>query len=333
LGKLAAEELNKLLGCIKKNPKVIIPPAPGYDSGVHIIDENSYLVVSTDPCIGVPEKWFGWLLIHYAASDVALFGAKPEFCTITLLGPLKTEAKVFAGIMKQVCSAAEELDMTVIAGHTGTYAELSAIIGSCTAYGRVSKEKLITPAGAQVGDDLICTKELGLETAVNFALKHTSLAERLLTVFRTHELLKLVNMQSCVREASILAKVDGVNAMHDIAEGGLVSALNEMAENSNLGFEVEWKNLPILQDMLVLKKHFNLSRHEMLSTSSTGTVLAAVNPKKRDMALEKLQDDGIKACRIGQFTESKKRTLKVGKEETTFPKTARDPYGKIMSEY
>lgn len=331
MGKLEAEELKELLKCIKKHPKVIIPPAPGYDSGVHTIDENSYLVVSTDPCIGVPEKWFGWLLIHYAASDVALFGAKPEFCTITLLGPLKTEAKVFAGIMKQVCFAAEELDMTVIAGHTGTYAELSATIGSCTAYGRVAKEKLITPAGAQVGDDLICTQELGLETAVNFALRHTSLAERLLTVVRTHNLLNLVNMQSCVREASILAKVDGVNAMHDIAEGGLVSALNEMAENSNLGFEVEWNNLPILQDVLVFKKHFNLSRQELLSISSTGTVLAAVNPKKSDKALQKLQDNGIKACSIGQFTESKKRVLKIGKDETTFPKTARDPYGRIMN--
>lgn len=331
MGKLAAEELKELLRCIKKHPRVIIPPAPGYDSGVHTIDENSYLVVSTDPCIGVPEGWFGWLLINYAASDVALFGAKPEFCTITLLGPLKTETKVFTGIMKQACSAAEELDMTVIAGHTGTYAELSATIGSCTAYGRVTKEKLITPAGAQVGDDIICTKELGLETVVNFALSHRFLAERLLTVLRVRDLLNLVSMQSCVREAAILAKVDGVNAMHDIAEGGLVSALNEMAENSNLGFEVEWNNLPILQDVLVLKKHFNLSQQELLSISSTGTVLAAVNPKKRDAALQKLQDHGVKACSIGQFTESKNRLLKIGKDEKAFPKTARDPYGRIMN--
>ena len=331
MGKLTAGELTELLRCIKKDPKVIIPPAPGYDSGVHILDENSYLVVSTDPCVSVPEKWFGWLLVHYAASDVAVFGAKPEFCTITLLGPLKTEANIFGRIMQQVCSAAEELDMTVIAGHTGTYAELLAVVGSCTAYGRVAKKQLITPAGAQAGDDLICTKELGLETAVNFALKHTLLAERLLPVSRTHDLLKLVKMQSCVRDASILAKVDGVNAMHDVAEGGVVSALSEMSDNANLGFKVDWKKLPILQDMQVLKKHFNLSRHELLSTSSTGTVLAAVNPNKRDIALEKLQDHGIQACSIGRFTESKERILRVGTEDTAFPKTARDPYGRIMT--
>ena len=84
MGKLDSEELKKLLSCIRKDPRVVVPPMPGYDAGVHLIGDK-YLVVATDPCIGVPEEWFGWLLIHYAASDVALFGAKPEFCTVTLL--------------------------------------------------------------------------------------------------------------------------------------------------------------------------------------------------------------------------------------------------------
>ena len=85
MGKLPPEELKKLLNCIKKDSRVVIPPTIGYDSGVHMFD-GKYMVVATDPCTGVPEEWFGWLLINYAASDVALSGAKPEFCTINLLG-------------------------------------------------------------------------------------------------------------------------------------------------------------------------------------------------------------------------------------------------------
>ena len=77
MGKLAPEELRNILGCIKKNKQVLVPPLMGYDSGVYLLGDKC-VVVSTDPCIGVPEEWFGWLLIHYAASDVALFGAKPE---------------------------------------------------------------------------------------------------------------------------------------------------------------------------------------------------------------------------------------------------------------
>src|SRR3972149_6496045 len=100
MGKLAPKELKKLLGCIRKDSRVIIPPHAGYDSGVHRL-EGKYVVVSTDPCTGVPEEWFGWLLINYAASDVAFFGAKPEFCTINLLAPLATKPDVFQSKMRQ----------------------------------------------------------------------------------------------------------------------------------------------------------------------------------------------------------------------------------------
>ena len=73
MGKLGIQDLKSLLSCIKKDPLVIVPPQPGFDSGVHLTDGDKYLVVSTDPCIGVPEEWFGWLLVHYVASGIALF--------------------------------------------------------------------------------------------------------------------------------------------------------------------------------------------------------------------------------------------------------------------
>ena len=95
MGKLAPRNLKKLLSYIKEDPRIVVPPTPGFDSGVHLIGDDKYLVVSTDPCIGVPRRWFGWLLIHYAASDLALFGAKPEFCTINLLAPPSTKPEIF----------------------------------------------------------------------------------------------------------------------------------------------------------------------------------------------------------------------------------------------
>jgi len=113
MGKLSTEDLKWLLSCIRKDAKVIVPPLPGFDSGVHLIDDK-YIVVSTDPCIGVPQEWFGWLLIHYAASDAALFGAKPEFCTITLLGPPLTGPQIFYKIMRQACNAADEMDLAIV---------------------------------------------------------------------------------------------------------------------------------------------------------------------------------------------------------------------------
>jgi hydrogenase maturation factor len=329
MGKLATEELKKLLGCIKKDPRVIVPPLPGYDSGVHLMDDE-YLVVSTDPCISVPEKWFGWLLIHYAASDVALFGAKPEFCTINLLGPLSTKPQVFQAVMAQACSAADELNMAIVTGHTGTYDGLSKLVGTCTAYGTVAKEKLITPGNAKAGDYVVCTKPVGLEILVNFALTHKASAQKLFGIEQTEKLATLVHIQSCVREALQLAETGDIHAMHDATEGGLVVALNEIAEASKVGFIVEFEKMPINSEVRTLQESFKLSDKQVLSMSSTGTILAAVDAQAKDRIKETLRRNGFSASFLGVFTKSKDRTLVKNKRKVPFPIVADDPYDKIL---
>jgi len=329
MGKLSPENLKKLLRCIKKDPRVIVPPSLGFDSGVHIFDDKC-LVVSTDPCIGVPEKWFGWLLIHYAASDVALFGAKPEYCTINLLGPPLTKPEKFHKIMRQACDAAEKIGASIVTGHTGTYQGLSKIVGVCTAYGIVDKEKLITPGGAKPGDYILCVKPVGLEVAVNFALMHPRLAKKLFGVGKVKTLANLITMQSCIREALLLAEVGGVNAMHDATEGGLTAALNEMAEASRVGFKIRFEKIPFAEEVLILQRQFKLSKIQMLSISSTGTILAAVKSKEKENIKKLLRQNEIEACFIGVFTKDKRRFLLENGKELQFPKEAEDPYERIL---
>jgi hydrogenase maturation factor len=329
MGKLSAEDLKKLLSCIKGDSRVIVPPLPGFDSGVHLVDDK-YIVVSTDPCLGVPEKWFGWLLIHYAASDVALFGARPEYCTVNLLGPRSTKPRTFNKVMKQACDAVDELEMAIVTGHTGTYEGLSTLVGVCTAYGTVSKEKLITPANARSGDYILCTKAIGLEAAINFALTHCALAARLFGAHLAKELAKLVSLQSCVKEALELSEIDGVHAMHDATEGGLTSALNEMAQASKTGFKIKFDKIKISEELRTLQEYFHLSDEQVLSMSSTGTILAAVSPKARERVEETLRRNNTEARFLGVFTEDRHRIIVKDKKEISFPKEADDPYEKIM---
>jgi len=331
MGKLPAENLKKLLSYIKKNSRVVVPPLPGFDSGVHLIDSDKYLVVSTDPCIGVPEGWFGWFLIHYVASDIALFGAKAEFCTINVLGPPSTEPTVFYRIMRQACSAADELGMVIVTGHTGTYEGLSALVGVCTAYGVVDKDKLITPGGAKPGDHIMCIKPIGLETVINFALMNKALAERLFGVQRRRELAGLVSLQSCVKEASLLVEINGVHAMHDATEGGLTTALNEMAAASKVGFKIELEKIQIPKEVYTLKECFQLTDEQVLSMSSTGTVLAAVSPEAKDRVEEALRQNHVEARFLGFFTKNMHRILMKNGKETLIPKKADDPYKRILS--
>lgn len=329
MGKLSTEDLKKLLKYVKRDPRLVVPPLLGFDSGVHLMDDK-YMVVSTDPCIGVPLEWFGWLLVHYPASDTALFGAKPEFCAMNLLAPPSTESQVFYSVMKQACDAAEELGVAVVTGHTGKYRGLSTLVGVSTVYGTVPKERLITPGQAEPGDLIVCVKPIGLEIVVNFALTHKALAERLFGVGRTRRLARLMSLQSCVREALMLAEIDGVHAMHDATEGGLAAALNEMAETSEVGFKMKLDDLRIPEEVEKLSKSFQLSDLQILSMSSTGTILAAVRPKAKDKIQEALDKEDVKATILGCFTKSQNRVLIKNGKETTFPRKTDDPYEKIM---
>jgi hydrogenase maturation factor len=330
MGKLPAEELKKLLSCIRKDSRVIVPPMIGYDSGVHLID-GRYMAVASDPCTGVPEEWFGWLLINYTASDVALSGAKPEFCTINLLGPKTTKPETFQKIMKQTCMAADELDIAIVRGHTGMYDSLSGLLGVATVYGSVQLEKLITPANAKSGDLILCTKPLGLETITNFSITHTARAQKLFGVEQQENLSRQVYKQTCVREALQLAKTGVVHAMHDATEGGFVSALNELAEASKVGFKLDWEKIPITKENLALQSYFKLTDEQLLSMSSTGTILAAVDPKAQEKVQETLRRNGLSSYFIGEFKENKERILIKNGKETAFQQIANDPYAMILS--
>ncbi len=330
MGKLSTEDLKKLLSCIKKDFRVIVPPMVGYDAGVHLL-HGKYVAVATDPCTGVPEDWFGWLLIHYPASDVALFGAKPEFCTINLLGPIGTKPEVFQKIMNQTCSAAEELGIAIVRGHTGMYGSINDMLGVCTVYGTVEPTKLITPGNAKSGDLILCTKPLGLETITNFSLTYSEKAQELFGVDKQEELAKLVCMQSCVKEAIRLANVEGVHAMHDATEGGFVAALNELAEASKVGFSVDWEKIPVPKEAGVLKEHFKLTDDQLLAMSSTGTILGGVAPEAQKKVKTALNELGLSVYFLGEFTENKERILIRKGKETPFPQVAEDPYTRILS--
>lgn len=330
MGKLPTDELTRLLSCIKKDFRVIVPPMIGYDAGVHLL-HGKYVVVATDPCTGVPKEWFGWLLINYAASDVALFGAKPEFCTITLLGPKGTKPEVFQKIMNQTCSAADELGIAIVRGHTGMYDSLKDLLGVCTVYGTVEPKKLITPGNAKAGDLILCTNPLGLETVTNFSLTHMEKAQELFGAEKQEKLAKQVCMQSCVKEALQLAAIEGVHAMHDATEGGFVAALNELAQASKVGFRVNWERLPLSKEVLALQSYFKLNDEQVLAMSSTGTILAAVEPTAQEKVKAALTKNGLSACFLGEFTANNERVLIRKGKEVPFPQFADDPYTLILS--
>jgi len=104
-----------------------------------------------------------------------------------------------------------------------------------------------------------------------------------------------------------------------------------MAQASSLGFQVEFEKIPICAEMERLKETFGLSDVQLLSMSSTGTILVAVDPEVLGEVEKGLKIHGLEAFSIGAFKEEKRRIIVKDGRKRRFPEKAEDPYERILS--
>jgi hydrogenase maturation factor len=65
--------------------------------------------------------------------------------------------------------------------------------------------------------------------------------------------------------------------------------------------------------------------------SSTGTILAAIEPTKKDKILKISHKNGIDSKILGIFTKNTQHVLLKNGKERLFPQKAYDPYERILS--
>jgi len=305
-----------------EDEKVVYGPREGFDSAVLEYDGENYLVVATDPVIGVPREAFGFFAYHFAASDVAVFGAEPRWLVLNLLFPEGTPEEYVGEVMGDVHEECLKYGGSIIGGHTGVYPSITEPIGTSTVAGTVRKEELKLPI-AKPGDRIVVTAKVGLE----FAVSATYFREKeLLGKLTKKELMRLKRsfyFETVVPEALIARNF--ARGMHDATEGGL-TALHEIADNSGVGFRVYADKLHL--DPLV-KKVLDFYNLEPWSVSSTGTLIAITPPEKSDALIVELLKNGILAFELGEFTEEKERVLMEGSEERPFPEFEGDPYAEL----
>lgn len=301
----------------EKNPRILLGPRHGVDAAVIDLG-NQVLVVAEDPTFGMPAllPYFGWSIVHIAASDVAVLGVKPEYLTICLLLPPGSSPSLLEEIWEQIHQECAKLGISIVGGHTGVYPGIGyPLNGGCTVFGFGRKEQLTPASGARVGDCLIMTKGLAIEAAAILAIQAAEELEQAFGgEFVSH--LKDYFWKMTVVEDALLA-APYAHAMHDATEGGFLNGVYEMAEASGIGVTVFEKDLLCDPEIAKLCQHFNI---DPLISISEGTLLIAAPSGKAEELIKKLQDNGIPAAAVGEFTDSR-RVLRraTGSEEPLRP--------------
>jgi hydrogenase maturation factor len=297
-GKLAPEVLQRLvlsdLGV--RRPDVLVHARLGEDSSV--IDFGDWVcVLSTDPITGAAAN-AGWLAVHVSCNDVAANGAEPVGVLPTLLVPESASEADIARTMQEINTAARELGVEVLGGHTEITPHLSSLIISLTAVGKAPKSAYVTSGGARPGHDIVMSKTAGLEGTSILASDFTA---QLAPHFDEDGLsaAQALNRQISVVKEGLLAARHGASALHDTTEGGVLGALYEMAEASEVGLEIWADRIPVLAETQIVCQVFGA---DPLRLISSGTMLMAAPDGPSLVAA--LAREGVQATVIGRALEA-----------------------------
>jgi len=300
VGKLRADTLQAFFSKLApRDERVVVGPRIGEDAAVIDMGDR-YLVATTDPITFATDE-IGWYALQVNANDVAVRGARPRWFLATLLLPEghTTESDV-EDLFAQLGGACEDLDVSLVGGHTEVTYGLDRAIVVGTMLGEVAKGRLVTTGGARVGDAVLLTKGVPVEGAAIIAReKETELLRRGVpreVVERAKGFLRRPGI-SVVAEALLASELVPVHAMHDPTEGGVATALWELATASGVGLRVERERILILPEGERLCREFGL---DPLGTIASGALLLTLAPADASVVLHACARDGIDCALVGR---------------------------------
>lgn len=301
-GKLPLEFLDALLTrYTRTDARLVTGPRVGED--VAVIDMGDrYMVVKTDPITFATDQ-IGWYAVHVNANDIVTSGARPLWMLNTVLLPEgKTTPGLVEGIFGQLRQACESLGIVLVGGHTEVTWGLDRPIVVGVLIGEAPRDRLLTTAGAREGDRVLLVKGIPIEGAAIIAReKYNELLERGLdpdVLERARNYLYDPGI-SVVEAAYIAAEHPGVHAMHDPTEGGLATALHELAYASGTGLGLYAERVPILPEGAILCEALGL---DPLGVIASGALLVAVAPDHSEALEASYRAKGISCAHIADLT-------------------------------
>jgi hydrogenase maturation factor len=331
LGKLRPDTLQALFDAHPvKDPRVVVGPRVGEDAAVIDVGDR-YLVATTDPITFATDD-LAWYALHVNANDVAVRGARPRWFLATLLLPEgATSSASVSALFGDLASACEEIDVALVGGHTEITHGLDRPMVVGTMLGEVAKDRLVTTGGAQVGDAVVLTKGVPLEGAAIIAREKEGelLARgvRQSVIARARRLLRTPGI-SVMPEAEIACELGTPHAMHDPTEGGVATALIEMAEAAGVGLRIDRDRIPLIPEGAELCRAFGL---DPLGTIASGALLLAMAPAEAGVVVHALAREGIECHYIGQVVpRGEGVTLVEGSRRHPMPAFPQDEITKVF---
>ncbi len=283
--------------------RVRVGPGVGMDCAV--IDMGDRLLIAKSDPITFAAERLGWYAVQVNANDIACTGGRPRWFLPTILLPAGSSPDDARRIFADIAAASRELGVSVVGGHTEVTVGITRPIVAGTMLGELeSSEGLVLPSGAQDGDSILVTTGLAIEGT---AILARECAGDLLAagveadvIARAADYLAEPGI-SVVRAAQALCSAAAVHSLHDVTEGGVITALREVAAASNLGLVVEAESMPILPETAAICAALGI---DPLGLLGSGALIVALPASEAPAAMRALDGAGASGWEVGQMMES-----------------------------
>lgn len=204
------------------------------------------LAVSTDSHVVSPLIFpggdVGSLSVHGSINDVAMMGAAPFAMTAGFIIEEGLPLKLLKRIVESMGRAATDAGIAIVSGDTKVVkrGEADGLYINTTCIGTVSEGVDIGPDLARAGDVVLVSGSIGNHGATIMAAREElGLATQLESDSRPlHDLV-----------AAMVESGADIHAMRDPTRGGLATALNEIAEASKVGIEIDEMAIPVREEV------------------------------------------------------------------------------------
>jgi hydrogenase expression/formation protein HypE len=249
-----------------------------------------------------PGGTIGELAVNGTVNDLSVSGAEPKFLSAGFVLEEGLPLAQLAAIVESMGAAAAKAGVQIVTGDTkvvehghgdGCYINTAGI-------GVLRPGISVGPHRAQAGDVILVSGTIG-----DHGMAIMSVREGL--EFESQIRSDCAALNGMIAE--VLAAVgSAVHTMRDPTRGGLASTLNEIAQSSGTGMEIDEASLPVRPDVQSACELLGL---DPVYVANEGKAVFFVAPEAAEKVLEVLRAHplGREAVRIGQVTSQHPRML------------------------
>ena len=297
------------------HPNLLVGVHSGDDAAVYRLNDELAVIQTTDffpPIVDDPYT-FGAIAAANAMSDVYAMGGRVLLALNIAAFPEDLPHEIVRAVFRGGADKVAEAGGIIAGGHTILDDEPKY---GLAVTGLVHPQHIVTKEGARPGDRLVLTKPLGTGI-ISTALRNGAAAEE-------HVAQAVRSMTALNKAASEVMQRVGVHAATDVTGFGLLGHGWEMARRSGVGLRIRVAALPVLpgtreyaaaghvpggtsRNEQFVAPHIRgyaeldpLARHILLDPQTSGGLLIAVPPERKDALCEALAEARVTAWEIGE---------------------------------